>query len=66
MVGLIVPAYLAIEGIEKGNVDVEFLLHYFLIFSFMIVFSGTIQFLLGFLPFFYLIKLILVVALFHP
>ena len=81
LIGLIVPAYLALIGLKEGGIiiiyiyiyinikkeaDIHFLLPYFLIFSTMVVFDGVFQYIFSFLPIYNVINLMLVIALFHP
>ena len=66
-VGLLYPAFQSFKAIESTNKDDDKLwLTYWVVFSVLMTFDSIFKILLSFLPMYYLIKTVGLVALFHP
>jgi receptor expression-enhancing protein 5/6 len=67
LLGLLYPAYRSIKAMhsdDKGD-DKQWLT-YWIVFSLASVFDENFQFILEFIPFYHLFKLIFLISLFHP
>lgn len=67
LVGFIYPAYMSFKAIEStdSNDDTQWLT-YWVVYSFFTVFNDIVIYFLGFIPFFYILKVALYVWMFHP
>lgn len=67
LVGFLYPAFMSFKAVEstESNDDTQWLT-YWVVYSFLTVFNDLIFYCLGFIPFFYIVKVVLYIWLFHP
>lgn len=67
IVGMLYPAYMSFKAIETNEEDDDKQwLIYWVVFSFLHISDGVLSMILKFFPFYYPLKVILYVFLFHP
>lgn len=67
LVGFVYPAYMSFKAIESSdsNDDTQWLT-YWVVYAFFTVFNDIVVYCLGFIPFFYILKVALYIWMFHP
>lgn len=67
LIGFIYPAYMSFTAIEsEGKDDDAQWLMYWVVFATFSILEGTVMFLLEYIPFYYVVKTVFMVWLFHP
>ena len=67
LLGFLYPAYMSFKAVEStGTDDDTQWLTYWVVYSFFTVFNDMIIYCLGFIPFYYIVKAVLYVWMFHP
>ena len=67
LVGFLYPAFMSFKAVESSETgdDTQWLT-YWVVYSFFTVFNDVIFYCLGFIPFFYIVKVALYIWMFHP
>jgi len=66
LVGFVYPAYMSFKSMDSGNQDDTQWLTYWVVFSFFSIVESFLYFVTSIIPFYYWIKILIIVYLWHP
>ena len=66
LLGFVYPAYMSFKSMDSGNHEDTQWLTYWVVFSFINIFEGFLGFLVAFIPFYFWIKIGLIVWMYYP